>query len=72
MVQASGPLPVALMDVPIERLRAFVEAVATFWDDAEYIYNESIERKHPSLEARLARERTERNWRPQAAPDGSA
>jgi hypothetical protein len=67
-----GPPPVALMDVPVERLRAFVTAIAAFWDDAEYIYNESIERKHPSLEAKLARERTERSWRPQAAPDGCA
>jgi hypothetical protein len=66
------PLPVALMDVPIERLRAFVAAVATFWGDAEYIYNESIERKHPSLEAKLARERTERSWRLQAPLNGCA
>ncbi|MBN9515879.1 MAG: hypothetical protein KIT25_02530 [Enhydrobacter sp.] len=66
------PPPVALMDVPVERLRAFVEAIATFWDDAEYIYNESIERKHPSLETKLARERTERSWRPQATPNGCA
>ncbi|AGK59719.1 hypothetical protein HYPDE_40253 [Hyphomicrobium denitrificans 1NES1] len=68
----SGLPPIALMDVPVERLREFVAAVAIFWDDAEYIYNESIERKHPSLEAKLARERTERNWRPQATPDGGA
>ncbi len=67
-----GPPPVALMDVPVERLRAFVTAIAAFWDDAEYIYNESIERKHPSLEAKLARERTERSWRPQTTPDGCA
>lgn len=65
----SGPPSVALMDVPVERLRAFIAAIAAFWDDAEYIYNESIERKHPSLEARLARERIERRWRPRAAPD---
>ena len=67
-----GPPPVALMDVPVDRLRAFVAAIAAFWDDAEYIYNESIERKHPSLEAKLARERAERSWRPQAAPGGCA
>jgi hypothetical protein len=65
-----GPPLVALMDVPVDRLRAFVTAIAAFWDDAEYIYNESIQRKHPSLEAKLARERTERSWRPQAAPGG--
>lgn len=63
--------PVALMDVSMDRLQAFVVAIVTFWDDAEYIYNESIERKHPSLQARLARERAERSWRPQAA-DGCA
>jgi hypothetical protein len=67
-----GPPPLALMDVPVARLRAFITAIAAFWDDAEYIYNESIERKHPSLEAKLARERTERSWRPQTTPDGSA
>jgi hypothetical protein len=67
-----GLPPVALMDVPVDRLRAFVRAIADFWDDAEYIYNESIERKHPSLEARLARERTERSWRPQSASNGYA
>ncbi len=68
----SGPSPVALMDVPAERLRTFVAAIATFWDDAEYICNESIERKHPSLEAKLARERAERCWRPQAPLNGCA
>lgn len=57
---------VAMMDVPIERLRAFVDAIAAFWIDAEYIYNESIERKHSSLEARLTRERAERKWLPQS------
>ena len=66
----SEPPPVALMDPPIDRLRAFVVAIAAFWDDAEYIYNESIEQKHPSLEAKLARERVERSWRPEAAPGG--
>lgn len=64
-----GPPPAALMDLPVSRLRAFVVAVARFWGDAEYIYNESIERKHPSLEARLVRERAERSWRPIAASD---
>ena len=59
-------LTVAAMDVPADRIAGFVEAIATFWTDASYIYNESIERKHPSLEARLARERVERSWTPQA------
>lgn len=66
--ETSGPPAptVAAMDVPEDRIAGFVEAVATFWTDAGYIYNESIERKHPSLEARLARERAERSWAPQA------
>jgi hypothetical protein len=67
-----GPPPVALMEVPVERLRAFVAAIAIFWDDADYIYKESIEPKHANLEAELARERKERNWRPQAVSDGCA
>lgn len=66
------PPSVVTMDVPVTRIQAFVAAVAAFWNDAEYIYNESIERKHPSLEIRLARERVERIWRPQArTADGS-
>jgi hypothetical protein len=67
----SRPPSVARMDVPVERLRTFVTAIATFWEDADYIYQESIELKHPSLEARLARERTERSWRPQAPNGGT-
>lgn len=58
--------PVSAMDIPVARLSEFVHAIARFWGDAEYIYNESIERKHPSLEARLVRERSERTWTPQA------
>lgn len=39
--------------------------------NAEYIYHESIEGKDPSLQAKLARERAERSWRPLSA-DGCA
>tara|TARA_B100000678_G_scaffold288457_1_gene296968 strand:- start:830 stop:1561 length:732 start_codon:yes stop_codon:yes gene_type:complete len=56
---------VAQMEFSVDRLRSFVEAIAEFWRDTEYIYNESIERKHPSLEARLVAERMERSWLPQ-------
>lgn len=62
---ATSPPSVENMDIPTDRLRAFVTAISNFWDDATYIYNESIERKHPSLETRLARERAERSWLPQ-------
>jgi hypothetical protein len=61
---------VATMDIPVHQLRAFVDAVAAFWNDAEYIYNESIERKHKSLEVRLARDRAQRGWLPQASANG--
>ncbi|UPJ79479.1 hypothetical protein IVB16_33135 [Bradyrhizobium sp. 183] len=67
---ASKPAPVAAMDIPVDRLRSFIDAVADFWLDAEYIYNESIDRKHPSLEARLVRERAERRWVPQTPVKG--
>lgn len=65
------PRTVGLMDIPVERLREFVAAIAAFWRDTEYIYNESIERKDPHLVARLASERAKRSWVPQA-PSGAA
>ncbi len=65
----SDPVPqtVAMIDLPVARLHEFVAAIAGFWRDATYIYNESIERKHESLERHLVRERRERVWRPTAA-----
>ena len=57
---------VASMTVPLDRIEGFVAAIARFWEDATYIYNESINRKADSLEERLARERIERHWRPTA------
>lgn len=63
-VTGSEPPSVSLLDVSLEHLRQFTESVAQFWDDTTYIYNESIERKHPSLEARLALERKTRRWIP--------
>lgn len=62
-------LRVASMDIPFERLRDFVVAISTFWRDHEYIYNESIERKHEGLEERLAEERSQRSWVPKAESD---
>lgn len=61
------PRTVGLIDLPIARLEQFVEAIACFWNDAGYIYNESINRKHEALEQQLARERRERAWRPTMA-----
>jgi hypothetical protein len=59
------------MDIPVERLRSLVAAIAQFWRDAEYIYNESIDRKDPFLEAHLATERVKRSWVPQAPAEGA-
>lgn len=67
-VQSGNARPVALMDIPTSRIIAFVEAIVMFWGDMEYIYNESIDPKPPSLEARLVIERSERSWLPQAVP----
>ncbi len=63
-VASSEPPSVSLLDISLDHLRHFTEAVAQFWDDTTYIYNESIEHKHPSLEARLALERKTRHWIP--------
>lgn len=41
-------------------LEDFVDKICLFWEDTNYIYEESIERKHPSLEARLVIRRAER------------
>jgi hypothetical protein len=57
---------VATMRLPTESLSQFAGAIDEFWGDATYIYNESIEQKHASLEELLARERAERHWRPSA------
>jgi hypothetical protein len=58
--------PLYRMEISIKHLRDFVCAIAEFWRDAEYIYNESIISKHPSLEARLVKERAQRQWMPKA------
>jgi hypothetical protein len=67
-----GPTPVFPptiegMTISLEWLRTLVDAITSFWDETEYIYNESIERKLPSLEAQLVKVRRERAAR--GAPD---
>jgi len=64
-----GPLmppkqTVATMTVPVERIEGFVAAIASSWEDATYIYHESLVRTDPILERRLARERVEGVWLP--------
>ncbi|WP_306553382.1 hypothetical protein [Acidovorax sp.] len=46
--------------VPVDLLERFCEAIQAFWDEAEYIYCESITAKHSTLERRLQQERAER------------
>lgn len=52
--------PVELMQIPREMLEDFVDKICLFWEDTNYIYEESIESKHPTLEARLVVRRAER------------
>lgn len=52
--------PVQSMQIPREMLKNFVDKICLFWEDTNYIYEESIEKKHPSLEARLVVRRAER------------
>lgn len=59
-----GTWTVTAMNIPVERLRDFGDAVIAFWKDAEFIYCESLKSKSPTLEARLAKERHTRRWLP--------
>jgi hypothetical protein len=49
--------------ISLDLLRSFAAAIDSFWRETEYIYNESITRKHPSLEVLLVTERKERAGR---------
>ena len=46
--------------VSVELLQRFSHAIDAFWQEASYIFSESIALKHPSLELRLQQERDER------------
>lgn len=61
---SDDPPSVSSIDISSEHLCQFAEAIAQFWDDTTYIYNESIEFKHPSLEAKLNIDRKTRKWLP--------
>lgn len=52
--------PVQSMQIPREMLEDFADQICLFWEDTNYIYEESVEQKHPSLEARLVVRRAER------------
>ena len=55
-----GPPTVDTLTIPRALLSRFVSAIVSFWEETEYIYNESIEPKHPSLEKTLVKQRLER------------
>lgn len=62
----AGQPKVGTMNISVKHLRSFVHAIAEFWHDTTYIYNESINLKHAGLEARLTKERMLRKWVPQS------
>lgn len=47
------------MVIPRELLRKMSEAVAGFWDVMDYVYTESLNKKHKSVERRLPGLRTQ-------------
>jgi hypothetical protein len=57
---AEEPKSIEAVVIPRDLVRRFVNAITSFWDEAEYIYLESIERKHKSVEAKLVTMRRER------------
>ncbi len=46
--------------VSVELLQKFSESIRAFWDEVQYIYNESISVKSASLEEMLQNEREKR------------
>ncbi len=55
------------LTISLELLESFTSAIVEFWNEANYIYMESIERKHESLEQRLAVMREERQFAVEAS-----
>jgi len=52
----SGPLtppPADLISIPVEHLHAFTNAIVEFWEEADYIYLESINDKHVTVIEKL-------------------
>ncbi|KIZ40328.1 hypothetical protein OO17_17965 [Rhodopseudomonas palustris] len=57
--------------VSLDHLRDFVAAIIAFWEDAETIYLESLDRKHENVVAELARRRAAGRWFPPVAMEGN-
>ena len=51
------------LHISLPLIASLASAIDSFWSETVYIYNESIERKHPSLERSLAEERKKRAGR---------
>lgn len=51
------PLPIEQMQISKELLARLVTAIAEFWQMVGYLYNESIDAKHWSLESKLCEQR---------------
>lgn len=62
----TGPQKAGSIELKVGDLEGFATAIIGFWDDAEYIYEESIVRKHDGLESKLGRDRAARSWLPKA------
>ena len=58
-VRGSTPTTTS-MAICRDHLQTFVDAIISFWQEVEYIYLESIERKHESVEKKLLQLRDER------------
>lgn len=60
-VQADGRVPsFATNAITLDHIQTFVEAIASFWSETEYIYLESIEAKDESVEVKLVQMREDR------------
>lgn len=66
MTEDNSPQSPEQIDLTVTDLEGFANAIAAFWNDATYIYNESLASKHSSLEETLVRERATRTWTPRA------
>ena len=66
---ANEPQSIEAVVIPRDLVRSFANAIASFWDEAEYIYLESIERKHETVEAKLVKMRRDRAIRREALQD---
>lgn len=64
-VRSAAPTA-SLMRLEADHLREFTGAIVRFWEDAEYIYLESLGAKHENVVAKLAELRLHRTWYPQA------